>query len=105
MQIVKVGGGDFDRYAQFCSWALVSCDEIYYVAISLDVDWSFIDRGREKMSFFGRGRLAREREAMEFTSYVRKEGRITLPKEVRDALSIEEGNLVKCKIEKVKARE
>jgi len=40
---------------------------------------------------------------MEFTSYVRKEGRITLPKEVRDALNIREGNLVKCKVEKVKA--
>ena len=39
---------------------------------------------------------------MEFTSYVRKEGRLTVPKEVRDALSIEEGSLVKCKIEKVK---
>jgi AbrB family looped-hinge helix DNA binding protein len=39
---------------------------------------------------------------MEFTAYVRKEGRITLPKEVRDALNIREGNLVKCKVEKVK---
>jgi len=29
---------------------------------------------------------------MEFTSYVRKEGRITLPKEVRDALGIEESH-------------
>jgi AbrB family looped-hinge helix DNA binding protein len=40
---------------------------------------------------------------MEFTAYVRKEGRITLPKEVRDALNIREGNLVKCRVEKVKA--
>jgi AbrB family looped-hinge helix DNA binding protein len=40
---------------------------------------------------------------MEFASYVRREGRITLPKEVRDALRIEEGCLVKCRIEKVKA--
>jgi AbrB family looped-hinge helix DNA binding protein len=40
---------------------------------------------------------------MEFTAYVRKEGRITIPKEVRDALNIMEGNLVKCKVEKVKA--
>ena len=46
--------------------------------------------------------MAEEGAVMEFTSYVRKEGRITLPKEVRDALSIEEGQLVKCKIEKVK---
>jgi len=57
---------------------------------------------REKTSFFGREHLPKEREAVEFTSYVRKEGRITLPKEVRDALSIEEGNLVRCRIEKVK---
>jgi len=48
--------------------------------------------------------LTKEGETMEFTSYVRKEGRITLPKEVRDALSIKEGNLVKCKVEKVKAQ-
>lgn len=48
--------------------------------------------------------MAKEGEAMEFTSYVRKEGRITLPKEVRDALDIEEGNLVRCKIEKVKTK-
>ena len=51
---------------------------------------------------FGREGLAEEGAVMEFTSYVRKEGRITLPKEVRDALSIQEGQLVKCKIEKVK---
>lgn len=43
-----------------------------------------------------------EGDSMEFTAYVRKEGRITLPKEVRDALNIREGNLVKCKVEKVK---
>ena len=39
---------------------------------------------------------------VEFTIYVRREGRMTVPKEVRDALSIEEGNLVKCTIQKVK---
>lgn len=43
-------------------------------------------------------------DCMEFTSYVRKEGRITLPKEVRDALDIEEGCLVRCKIEKVRSK-
>jgi bifunctional DNA-binding transcriptional regulator/antitoxin component of YhaV-PrlF toxin-antitoxin module len=37
----------------------------------------------------------------EFTVYARKEGRITIPREVRAALDIDEGNLVKCKIEKL----
>ena len=39
---------------------------------------------------------------VEFTIYVRREGRMTVPKGVRDALDIEEGNLVKCTIQKVK---
>jgi AbrB family looped-hinge helix DNA binding protein len=40
-------------------------------------------------------------EKAEFTVYVRKDGRMTVPKGVRDALDIEEGNLVKCEIKKV----
>jgi len=40
-------------------------------------------------------------EEAEFTAYVRRNGRMTVPKEVRDALGIEEGKLVKCKIRKV----
>ena len=48
--------------------------------------------------------LAEAGDFMEFTSYVRKEGRITLPKEVRDALGIEEGCLVRCKVEKVRSK-
>ena len=40
-------------------------------------------------------------EEVEFTVYVRGGGRITIPMEVRDALDIKEGNLVKCKIQKV----
>jgi len=47
--------------------------------------------------------LSKEK-AVEFTVYVRKEGRITVPREVRDALNIEEGNLVRCKVEKLRAR-
>jgi len=43
-----------------------------------------------------------EEKAVEFTVYVRKEGRITVPRGVRAALSIEEGNLVRCKIEKLR---
>jgi len=40
-------------------------------------------------------------EETEFTVYVRKNGRVTVPKEVRDAMTIKEGHLVKCKIKKV----
>lgn len=43
-------------------------------------------------------------DKMEFTMYVRKEGRITVPKEIRDALDIKEDDLVNCTISKVKAR-
>ena len=39
---------------------------------------------------------------LEFTAYVRKEGKITVPKEVRDAIGIDKGDLVRCKIVKVK---
>ena len=41
-------------------------------------------------------------EPTEFTAYVRKEGKVTVPKEVRDALNIARGDLVRCKIMKVK---
>ena len=41
-------------------------------------------------------------EKAEFTVYVRKDGRMTVPKGVRAALDIKEGNLVKCDIKKVK---
>ena len=41
-------------------------------------------------------------EEAEFTAYIRRNGRLTVPKEVRDALGIAVGNLVKCKIKKVK---
>lgn len=37
----------------------------------------------------------------EFLAYVRKEGRITIPKIERDMLGIEEGDLVKVKIMKI----
>lgn len=43
-------------------------------------------------------------DATEFTAYVRKEGKITVPKEVRDALDLKRGDLVRCKIVKVKTR-
>ena len=37
-----------------------------------------------------------------FTSYVRNEGRITVPKSLRDAYDIKEGCLVECKIKKIR---
>ncbi len=37
-----------------------------------------------------------------FTSYVRNEGRVTVPKELRDAYDIKVGDLVECKIRKIK---
>ena len=46
-----------------------------------------------------------EEKEVEFTVYVREEGRMTVPKGVRDALGIREGDLVKCTIGKVKARQ
>jgi len=41
-------------------------------------------------------------EEAEFMSYVRRDGRITIPTEVRAALDIEMGNLVKCRVQKIR---
>ena len=37
-----------------------------------------------------------------FTVYMRREGRVTVPKELRDAYNLEEGDLVECQIRKIK---
>jgi len=37
-----------------------------------------------------------------FTVYMRQEGRVTVPKELRDAYDLKEGDLVECEIRKVK---
>jgi len=47
--------------------------------------------------------LSKEK-TVEFTAYLRKEGRVTVPKEVRVALDIEEDDLVKCRIEKIRGK-
>ena len=36
-----------------------------------------------------------------FTVYLRKEGRITVPKGIRDAWSLKEGDLVECRLRKI----
>jgi AbrB family looped-hinge helix DNA binding protein len=42
------------------------------------------------------------RKEATFTVYVREDGKVTVPKGVRDSLGIEKGDLVECKIRKVK---
>jgi len=39
---------------------------------------------------------------MTFVAYVRVEGRITIPLEIRDALDIKRGDMVECRIKKVR---
>jgi bifunctional DNA-binding transcriptional regulator/antitoxin component of YhaV-PrlF toxin-antitoxin module len=37
-----------------------------------------------------------------FTVYMRCEGRVTVPKELRDAYNLKEGDLIECRIKKIK---
>jgi bifunctional DNA-binding transcriptional regulator/antitoxin component of YhaV-PrlF toxin-antitoxin module len=37
-----------------------------------------------------------------FTVYMRRDGMIAVPKELRDAYDLEEGDLVECRIRKIK---
>ena len=39
---------------------------------------------------------------MSFMAYVRIEGRITIPLEIRDAMEIKRGDLVECRIKRVR---
>ena len=40
--------------------------------------------------------------AVGFTVYMRREGKVTVPKELRDAYDLKEGDLVECQIRKIK---
>ncbi|MGD9131085.1 MAG: AbrB/MazE/SpoVT family DNA-binding domain-containing protein [Candidatus Bathyarchaeota archaeon] len=47
--------------------------------------------------------MSRDRkEGNIFTVYMRREGRVTVPKELRDAYDLKEGDLVVCQIRKIK---
>ena len=37
-----------------------------------------------------------------FTVYMRCEGRVTVPKELRDGYDLKEGDLIECQIRKIK---
>ena len=43
-----------------------------------------------------------ENHGITFTVYMRREGRVTVPKELRDAYDLNAGDLVECKIRKIK---
>ena len=43
-----------------------------------------------------------EESGVVFTVYMRREGRVTVPKELRDAYELREGDLVECKIKKIR---
>ncbi len=43
-----------------------------------------------------------EKAGNSFTVYMRREGRVTVPKELRDAYDLKEGDLVVCNIKKIR---
>ena len=59
----------------------------------------------QKKPLLGDFGLPEKKKEMSFTVYLRKAGRITIPKEVRDALGIEESTLVECRVRRVQSQE
>lgn len=49
--------------------------------------------------------MSKKEKETSFMVYLRKEGRITIPREVRDALGIEEGALIECTVKRVKCQQ
>jgi bifunctional DNA-binding transcriptional regulator/antitoxin component of YhaV-PrlF toxin-antitoxin module len=43
-----------------------------------------------------------EKAGNTFMVYMRREGRVTVPKELRDAYDLKDGDLVECQIKKIK---
>ncbi len=44
------------------------------------------------------------KKEVSFTAYIRADGKLTVPKGVRDALDIQEGDLIECKVNKVRGQ-
>jgi bifunctional DNA-binding transcriptional regulator/antitoxin component of YhaV-PrlF toxin-antitoxin module len=57
--------------------------------------------GKGDFGVFGLKAVGKKAESV-FTAYLRCEGRVTVPKCVRDAYGIEEGDLVECRIRKLR---
>ena len=47
-------------------------------------------------------KVVEKRVGTVFTAVMRQEGRVTVPKIIRDAYEIEEGDLVECQIKKIR---
>ena len=82
----------------------INGEKWHFLVFALSVEETEVmARATGKKTFFGVDASAREgRKEVMFTVYLRKGGRVTVPKEVRDALAIEDGDLVECRIKKTR---